>query len=270
MNVCLHKFLHAGFVRVFITVLMLLLLSSCTNAPYTGRSQLIMMSESEEMQLGLDASQEILKTEHIETGTRRAARVERIGWDIAAVAERPDFDWQFHTIISEQVNAFCLPGGRVFVYTGILELVGDDDDELAAIMGHEIAHALARHGAERSSQNALSNIGLGAATVAVGVYTDSAAAAAAAQLGGSVAAQLGILLPYSRLHESEADHIGLILMARAGYNPEGSIRLWEKMGKMSEGKEPLGILSTHPLSSERQQALRKLLPEAMEYYKPKQ
>ncbi|MDR2503002.1 MAG: M48 family metallopeptidase [Deltaproteobacteria bacterium] len=247
----------------------LLTLCGCANAPYTGRSQLIIMSEKEEMQLGLEASQQVLAEEKRETGTYRARLVEKIGRDIAAVAERPDFDWQFHTIVSAEVNAFCLPGGRVFVYTGILELVGNNEMELAAIMGHEIAHALVRHGAERSSQSGLAGAGLSVASMAVGVATNSSMAAQATQLGGSVAAQLGFLLPYSRLHESEADHIGVILAAKAGYDPRGAISLWEKMAALNEGSEPLGILSTHPLNRERQENLRKLMPEALSYYRKK-
>ncbi len=248
---------------------LLLALYACATAPITGRHQLITMSESQEMQLGLEASEEIMHSEKIETGTARARRVETIGKAIAAVAERPDFDWQFHTIVSSEVNAFCLPGGRVFVYTGILELVGNNDDELAAIMGHEIAHALARHGAERTSQASIAETGLAVAAAAAGAYTGSDTVAAVAQTGGAAAAQLGILLPYSRLQESEADHIGIILAAKAGYNPEGAISLWGKMSALSEGKEPLSILSTHPLSKDRQENLRKLMPEAMKYYKPR-
>ncbi|MCL1916190.1 MAG: M48 family metallopeptidase [Desulfovibrionaceae bacterium] len=247
---------------------MLTLTWGCATAPYTGRNQLITMSESEEMRLGLEASREILAEEKIEKNTPRARRVEKIGKDIASVANKPDYDWQFHTIDSKQVNAFCLPGGRVFVYTGILELVGGSDAELAAIMGHEIAHALARHGAERHSQSSLAQTGLGVAAIAVGVSTNSAAAAQATQLGGSVAAQLGFLLPYSRLHETEADHIGVILAAKAGYDPRAAITLWEKMEKLNAGNEPLSILSTHPLNRQRQEDLRKIMPEALKYYKP--
>lgn len=255
--------------RLSLAIIVCFLAVACTNAPYTGRSQFIVMSESEEMQLGLEYSQKILAEEPIERGTARAKRVETIGKNIAAVAEKPDYDWQFHVIVSKEVNAFCLPGGRVFVYTGILELVGNNDDELAAIMGHEIAHALARHGAERSSQSSVANLGLAAASVAVGVVTDSNTAAGATMAGGAVVAQLGLLLPYSRLHESEADHIGVILAAKAGYDPRAAITLWEKMAALNDGKEPLGILSTHPLSSQRIANLKKLMPEVMQYYKPR-
>lgn len=243
--------------------------AGCASAPYTGRNQVIFMSESEEMRIGYEYSEEIISKEKVEEGTPRAARVERIGRDIAAVAERPHFDWIFKVIVSDQVNAFCLPGGKVFVYTGILGVVGDDDDELAAIMGHEIAHAIARHGAERSSQGGLTQAGITVAAVAVGVATDSSAAAGATLAGGSVAAQLGILLPYSRLHESEADHIGAVLAAKAGYDPRAAIRLWEKMAALNEGKEPIGLLSTHPLNKDRINGLQKIMPEAMQYYKPK-
>ena len=246
----------------------LFVLFGCSTAPYTGRSQFIIMSESSEMKLGLEASQEILAEARRETDTPRARRVATIGQDIAAVAERQNFDWQFHTIVANDINAFCLPGGRVFVYTGILEMIGDNDAELAAIMGHEIAHALARHGAERSSQTAATSLVTATAGAVVSVYTNSSAAGELAQSGGTMLGQLGFLLPYSRLQESEADRIGVILAAKAGYDPQGAISLWEKMAAQNEGKEPLRILSTHPLNRERQAALRKIMPEALGYYHP--
>lgn len=255
--------------QLFLVICLALTALSCASAPYTGRSQLILMSESEEVRQGLEYSQKILSEEKIEEGTARARRVERIGRDIAAVADKPGYDWLFKVIVSDDVNAFCLPGGKVFVYTGILGVVGDNDAELAAIIGHEVAHALARHGAERSSQSGLATLGVTAASVVIGVATDSDAAAGAALAGGSVAAQLGLLLPYSRLQESESDHIGVILAAKAGYDPRAAISLWEKMAELSKGQEPLSILSTHPVNSQRIADLQKLMPEVMQYYSPK-
>lgn len=255
--------------RLALSACLLLIASACASAPYTGRSQFIIMSESEEMRSGLEYSQQIIAEEKIEEGTERARRVERIGRGIAAAADKPEYDWLFKVIVSKEVNAFCLPGGKVFFYTGILDLVGDNDDEIAAIMGHEVAHALARHGAERSSQSGLANLGVAVGAAAVSVATDSGALAEAAMTGGSVAAQLGLLLPYSRLHESEADHIGVILAAKAGYDPRAAITLWEKMAELNKGKEPLGILSTHPLNKQRIADLEKVMPEALKYYNPK-
>lgn len=253
--------------RLLLLLTISLVVAACASAPYTGRKQLIFVNESEEVQMGYEYSQQIMAEEKIETGTSRAKRVERIGRDIAAVSNKPEYEWSFKVIESTDVNAFCLPGGKVFVYTGILELIGNNDNELAAIMGHEVAHALARHGAERSSQSSMTNIGLNVASVAVGVATNSNAAASLAMAGGSAAAQLGILLPYSRKHETEADHIGVILSAKAGYDPRAAISLWQKMAALNSGKEPLGILSTHPLNSQRIADLEKVMPEALKHYK---
>lgn len=254
--------------RLALLACVCMLVSACASAPYTGRNQFIIMSESEELKQGLEYSNKIIAEEKVEEGTARAKRVERIGQDIAAVAEKPEYEWLFKVIESKEVNAFCLPGGKVFVYTGIIDLVGDNDDELAAIMGHEVAHALARHGAERSSQSNMASVGITAASVAVGVATDSNTMAGVAMTGGSVAAQLGLLLPYSRMHESEADHIGVILAAKAGYDPRAAISLWKKMAALNDGKEPMGILSTHPLNKDRIANLEKLMPEVMKYYSP--
>ncbi|MDR2051417.1 MAG: M48 family metallopeptidase [Deltaproteobacteria bacterium] len=259
--------LARGFLCLLLPAVMLCL-GGCASAPYTGRSQFIIMDESEEMQLGLEASRQILAGEKTETGTARSLRVERIGRKIAQQAERPNFDWQFHTIVADEMNAFCLPGGRVFVYTGFLELVGDNDAELAAIMGHEIAHALARHGAERYSQESVTGLGLSAAALATNIYSGSGYAGMAVQMGGTLAAKLGFLLPYSRLHESEADHIGVILAAKAGYDPRGAVSLWGKMAELDAGKGVPFFLSTHPLSRERQEDLLKIMPEALRYYNP--
>lgn len=261
--------LQQNLSRIALLACVCLIAVACASAPYTGRNQIILMSESEEVQQGFEYSQQIMAEEKIEEGTARARRVEKIGRDIAAVSDKPEYDWLFKVIVSKEVNAFCLPGGKVFVYTGIIDLVGNNDDELAAIMGHEVAHALARHGAERSSQSGLATLGITAASVAVGVATDSDSAAQLTMAGGSAAAQLGLLLPYSRLHESEADHIGIILAAKAGYDPRAAISLWQKMAALNSGKEPLGILSTHPLNRERIANLEKLMPEVMQYYKPK-
>ena len=263
------KTIHSAPFRAFLLCALLacVFVSGCATAPYTGRSQFIMMSESEEMSLGAQASQQVLQQEKEERGTARAARVERIGKRIAAVAERPNFQWEFHTIPSDQLNAFCLPGGKVFVYTALIELTKGNDNELAAVMGHEIAHAIARHGAERMSQSQMAGIGQAVTATAVGVATGSSAAADAAQSGYGMLAQLGVLLPYSRKHETEADTIGIILAAKAGYDPRAAVTFWKKMAQANQGKEPVALLSTHPLNSQRIADLEKEMPRALEYYK---
>lgn len=251
-----------------IAILLIMLLAACATVPVTGRSQLMIYDEGTITQMGLEASTEIINQSNMETGTKRAARVQAIGQRIAAVAERPDFKWEFHTVVENQLNAFCLPGGKVFVYTGMLDLVGDSDDELAAVMGHEIAHAIANHSGERASQSALSNVGTSIVGKAASTYLGTGVGGLA-ESATSAVSQLGLLLPFSRKHESEADHIGVILAAKAGYDPRAAVSLWQKMNKASGGKEGPAFLSTHPLSSQRIKDLEQLMPEAMTHYKPK-
>lgn len=263
--------LSAGFSRcaLILAALACLMLSGCASVPYTNRSQLVFMSESEELSLGAQASQQVLAKEPEEKGTARAARVERVGKRIAAVAERPQFQWEFHTIPSEELNAFCLPGGKVFVYTALLNLTQGNDNELAAVMGHEIAHAVARHGAERTSQNQIAAVGQMAAQIGVAAATGSAQAGDSVGQGYGLIAQLGFLLPYSRTHETEADTIGIILAAKAGYDPRAALSFWKKMAAKNTGKEPPAILSTHPLNEQRIKDLEEAMPKAMEYYTKK-
>lgn len=242
-------------------VLMALALTGCASAPYTGRSQFIIMNEGEEMSLSNEAYTELLQEEPIERGTQRAKMVDTIGKRIAAVAERPNYQWEFLTIPKDNVlNAMCLPGGKVFVYTGIIKLANNNVNEIAAVMGHEIAHALARHSAESASVN--QSVAIGAAMVGVFLGDNSGAVGKLANTLGA----LGITLPHSRMQESEADHIGLILMAKAGYDPRAAATLWQKMAKANEGKEPISFLSTHPLNADRIKAIEALLPEVMPYY----
>ena len=257
--------------RLFLLlVLACFIFAGCAKAPYTGRSQLIMMSADEEVALGAQASQKILSEEKTETGTQRSARVERIGKRIAAVAERPEFKWEFHTIPSDILNAFCLPGGKVFVYTALIDLTKGDDNELAAVMGHEIAHAVARHGAERASQNQMAGLGQVVTQAAVTIATGSSAMGEVSGSGYGALAQLGFLLPYSRTHETEADKIGIILAAKAGYDPRAAVTFWEKMAAANKGKEPAAILSTHPLNAQRIADLEKEMPEALKLYTQQQ
>ncbi|MDL2307839.1 M48 family metallopeptidase [Desulfovibrio sp. OttesenSCG-928-C06] len=266
----MNKYTQAARLRPLLALLLcLLFIQSCASTPYTNRRQFIIMSSSQELQLGEQAADEVVKSEKIEKGTANAARVERIGKRIAAVADRPDFKWEFHTITKDELNAFCLPGGKVFVYTGMLKLVGNSDDELAAVIGHEVAHAIARHSAERASQSMAAQLGVTAISIGVAVKSDSAGAGAVAATAGTALAQLGVLLPYNRMQESESDHIGVILSAKAGYNPRAAINLWRKMGEASGGQNPPAMLSTHPLNEQRIRDLEKVMPEAMQYYQKK-
>ena len=263
----MHAFLY--LMRFLLLFLCCLALFACSTVPYTGRSQFLTMSENAEFRLGLEAAREILSKEPVERGTARAVRVEQVGERIAKAANRLDFQWTFYTIDKPVLNAFCLPGGKVFVYTKLIELTYKNDAELAAVMGHEIAHAIARHGAERASQAQVLSLGGILLGLGVGVATGSSAVGQTAQSGYGALAQLGILLPYSRHQETEADYIGIILAAKAGYDPRSAITFWKKMAQESKsGKEPPALLSTHPLTETRIADLERIMPEALKYYRP--
>ena len=231
----------------------------CATVPYTNRSQLVLISSSEEASLGAQAFQEATKGRQVVRGTSASAEVEQVGRRLAAVANRPDFQWQFALLQGKEVNAFALPGGKTAVYTGLLP-VAQDTNGLAVVMGHEIAHAIARHGAERMSQGVL--VQLGGAVVGAAAGQNAGVAMAAYGLGS----QLGVMLPFSRSHEAEADHIGLILMARAGYDPRGALAFWDRMEAQNRGGSPPEFLSTHPGYETRRKAISDAMPEALQYY----
>lgn len=247
--------------RLFLSMFMLLWLAGCAKTPVTHRSQMILISPDQETAMGLSESEKIKKSEKVlPQNDSRVVRVRRVGERIAAVSGREDFAWEFNVIESDQLNAFCLPGGKVFFYTGILKLM-DNDDQLATVMGHEIAHALARHGAERLSMQMVSQTGGQLLGMALGVPAEYQALYSEAYgMGTSV----GVLLPFSRKHESEADQIGVYLMWKAGFDPRQAVVFWQKMQKASEGKAPPEWLSTHPSDAtriEQIQSFIKTLPE---------
>jgi predicted Zn-dependent protease len=241
---------------------------ACATVPYTGRRQLAIVSADRERELGATAYTEMLRQGRVSTDAATAAVVARVGRRIAAVAERPDWQWEF-TLFDDpqQVNAWALPGGKVGVYTGILP-VAEDESGLATIVGHEVAHAVAHHGAERAGQGTV----LGVVGAGVGI------AATVAGLGGSAAMELfglgtnvGVMLPFSRSQEAEADEIGLILMARAGYDPQAAVTLWERMAAIESAGGASGVasfLSTHPSHGSRVERIRAALPRALAYYSP--
>lgn len=237
--------------RAVLLVALCAALAACAHAAYTNRSQMLLISEGQEMQLGLQASQDVLKKEKESSDQMQAERVKRIGRRIAVAANKPEYKWEFHLIEKNDVNAFCLPGGKVFVYTGILNLA-TTNDELAAVMGHEIAHALERHGGERMSTAMMLQFGGQAASIALGAGTSPAVSQVFGQAYG-IGAQVGVLLPHSRTQESEADEVGMILAAMAGYEPSGALTLWKKMDayQKSKGQSPPAFLSTHPASQQR-------------------
>ncbi len=236
----------------------------CRTAPITGRRQLLIMPESEEVSLGQQSFGEVTKETTESSNERYRALVTKVGERIAAVADRDDYQWEFKTLASDEQNAFCLPGGKVAVYEGILP-VCESEAGLAVVMSHEIGHAIARHGGERMSQNAAVD-GVKTAVGYVMRNQEEVKRETALKAFG-IASEYGVLLPYSRKHELEADHIGLLLMSRAGYEPEEAPRFWKRFGAAAatSGKPP-EFMSTHPSDEHRAAELTKLLPEAQSLY----
>jgi predicted Zn-dependent protease len=233
--------------------------------PVTGRTQKVAMSEKDQAKLGADAYAQVLNqsaSEIVSSGPE-AEMVQRVGQRIAAVADDPGYDWQFTLLEDPQVNAWCLPGGKVAVYSGILA-VTQDENGLAVVMAHEIAHAIAQHGAERMLQEELTQVGLTAVSTTLGGLSTQAQGAVLALFGAG--AQYGVLLPFSRDMESEADHIGLIYMARAGYDPQAAVALWQRMADLDSGSNVPEYASDHPSDETRIKDLQKWMPEAEKEY----
>ncbi len=254
-------------------------LAACETAPVTGRSQVMLVSENEERQMGLQAYQQVLAKEPLSHDAQATALVEKVGRRIAAAAERPPgemwraprFRWEFKTIDKNQPNAFCLPGGKVAVYTGLLPITRTEAG-LAVVISHEVAHALARHGAERMSDQMVASVGVAAASVALATTVSGSSRtylpAMMAALGAG--ATVGFILPMSRAQESEADRIGLVLMALAGYDPREAIGVWERMRAANSGRgRQAEWLSTHPADTTRLNDIRGWVNEAMRYYRPR-
>ena len=245
------------------TIACVFLIIACQTVEQTGRSQFIIASESQELQLGDQAYQETLKKNRPSTRSDWQAQLRRVGERIAAAADKPEYRWEFIVIQGKEVNAFALPGGKVAFWEGMMP-IAHDDNGIAVVMGHEIAHALARHGAERMSQamgaQAIGELlAAGVGQVKPGMRDDFLKVYG---LGATV----GVLLPWGRTQESEADRIGLTLMAKAGYDPASAIAFWERMSKVS-GDKPPEFLSTHPSNATRINQLKEWLPEARSYYR---
>lgn len=237
--------------------------SGCASAPVTGRRQLLTVSEAEENELGLTAYQEVLEKEPVSKNERHNELVRRVGDRIAAVANRPDFNWEFNVIESDTQNAFCLPGGKVAVYSGMLP-VCQTEAGLAVVMSHEVAHAIARHSGERMSHKMAQNLG----QQAVGrlLQNQDERRKQIALTAFSIGSEYGAILPYSRKHELEADSIGIKLMAEAGYDPSAAPEFWERFAALKGTAGPMEFLSTHPSDARRSASLRERLPEAMQIY----
>jgi len=226
----------------------------------TGRSQLIDITHEQEMALGLQSYQQILSEQNVLRSGQSVDLVREIGFRLAKVIDDdPGFEWEFNVIDSEQANAFALPGGKVAIYTGILPIV-ENVNGLSAVMGHEIAHAIARHGAERMAHQKLVQYGSMAAGMALGSMDIGTQRMVMGALG--MGAQYGVLLPFSRKHESEADYMGLIYTARACFDPREAPLIWERMAEHSQG-QPSEFMSTHPSHETRIRQLNEWMPEAL-------
>lgn len=244
----------------------LVFFAACATAPYTGRSQVILVSEGQEMSLGDDAYRLILRDSVVTRDSDAERIVRKVGERIARAADKPEYKWEF-TIVNdpEMVNAFAVPGGKVAVYTGIFP-AAKDEAGLAVVLGHEVAHALLRHPAERMSQGLLVQV-LGAG-LGVALSKNPAVANQVLQAYG-IGTGVGVMLPFGRAQETEADRVGLILMAKAGYDPRVALEVWERMEKKDRGRQaPPEYLSTHPGYETRVQNLRSFIPEALSYYRP--
>ncbi len=248
---------------------------SCASVPVTERKGLHLVPDSELVSMSFQEYSSVLKKSKLSADMAKVALVRRVGQRIAVASEEllvetgrgsdvRTYKWEFNLIEDDKmVNAWCMPGGKVAVYTGLLP-ISQDESGLAVVMGHEVGHAIAKHGNERMSQGLLAQFG--ALGLSVALSSNPGAASDIFMQAYGVGAQVGILLPYSRIHESEADRIGLVLMARAGYDPRSAIGLWQRMNARG-GARPPEFLSTHPAPESRIRNIESLIPEAMQYYK---
>jgi predicted Zn-dependent protease len=254
---------------------LLFFLTSCTTVPITGRQQLNLISDSSMLSMSFQEYDKFLKDHKLSTDQEKVAIVKRVGLRVQRAVELyfrqnnmqaalSNYSWEFNLVDSKEINAWCMAGGKVVVYTGILPYT-QDDAGLAVVMGHEIAHAVAKHGNERMSQGLLAQ--MGGMALSEALQTQPAATQQLWMATYGLGAQYGVLMPYGRLQENEADHLGLIFMAMAGYDPHAAVPFWQRMSAKKEGGAPPEFLSTHPSDQTRINNIQSLIPEAMKYYK---
>jgi len=262
---------------VIASAYLLFLLAGCTEVPITGRRQLNIVPQSLVTSMSLQEYQQFISQSKVSADPKVNGQVRRVGTRIVQAVEEYEkehseknrfagYQWEFTVVEDKQINAFAMPGGKVVVYTGILP-VAQNDAGLAAVLGHEIAHVFAEHGSERMSQALLVQMGGMGLDVALQKQPEQTHSLFNAAYG--LGSQVGILLPYSRVQESEADHLGLIFMAMAGYDPHEAVGFWQRMSAAGKGQaKPPEFLSTHPADATRIRNLENLVPEAMKYYRP--
>ena len=248
----------------------------CSSVPVSGRSQLSLIGNDKIFPMSFEQYEVVKKEGNVVTGTEQAQMVKRVGVRIQRAVEQyfvdlgeagylNDYQWEFNLIDEEVVNAWCMPGGKVAFYTGIMPICANEEG-VAVVMGHEIAHAIANHGRERISQQYAAQAGLGVVGAVLGAGTATGPGPELIMQGAGAATSLGILA-FSRKHESEADKLGLYFMAMAGYDPQNAPKFWERMSANSGGEEPAEFTSTHPSHDTRISDLNANMPKAMEYYR---
>lgn len=256
------------FKKSFAIFILGIIVVACSTNPFTGKQTLALVPNSQILPMAFQQYTEFLSENKVVKGTADANMVKNVGQKIASAAERyltangyagylADYRWEYNLVDSKDVNAWCMPGGKIVVYTGILPITKNEAG-LAAVMGHEVAHALANHGQQRMSADQLQQLG----AVGVGVATANSKNANIFNTAYGLGSSLGVMLPFSRSHETEADHIGLILMAMAGYDPAVSAELWQRMQAQENGSAPPEFLSTHPSSATRIQNIQAWVPAA--------
>jgi predicted Zn-dependent protease len=257
-------------------ILILFFIVGCATVPITGRKQLSLVSQSQMLSLGQNNFYQILKEEKLSSDQEKIIMLNRVGTKIALSAEEfmkdnnmhqqvREYNWKFVLIDNdENINAFCLPGGKIGVYTGILDYT-ESETGLAVVIAHEVAHAIANHGGERMSQLLL--VQFGGATLASAIKEKPKETQNYFLLAYGAGANLGYMLPYSRIQEYEADRIGLIIMARAGYDPREAINLWQRLNRSKDARPP-EFLSTHPAPESRIESIKRQIPTALKYYNP--
>lgn len=268
--------------KILALALLTIGISSCGTVPITGRSQLSLVSDTEVLTMSQKQYHDFVSTAHRQGIVVRNARVEEVSRRLISAADAflrqnklndllSTMRWEVNTINNRQVNAFCMPGGKIVVYTGLLRLIGNGstaDAELAAVVGHEIAHALARHSNERLTNAMLRN--LGGQVLGSLIGTKSATLQAIIGQAYGIGSEVFVALPFGRKQEYEADKMGLVLMALAGYDPNAAVGLWTKMARSSGGGDRNEFLSTHPSEANRIKEIQAYMPEALKYYRPAQ
>ncbi len=257
-----------------LSLLLLLQIAGCSTVAITGRKQLNLIPDGELLSMSSQQYSGFLKENKLGTDSAQARLVKKVGGRIQLAVEKyfrdkglaselNGYAWEFNVVESEDVNAWCMPGGKVVFYTGILPIC-QDEKGIAVVMGHEVAHAVAKHGAERMSEGMLAQMGGMALSAALQSKPEQTQQLWMTAFG--LGAQFGVLLPHSRGQESEADHLGLVFMAMAGYDPGSAVSFWQRMAAKSGGQKPPEFMSTHPSDETRINDIKALLPEAMKYY----